>query len=150
MIRAEQGPIPAVLPLMSHRHTPPDPPEKSCAVCGRRMEWRKKWAKNWDEVKYCSDGCRRRKNRNDDAGFEAGIVELLEDRARDATICPSEVARRTRPDDWRPLMEPVREAGRRLAAREVVVFLQGGHPVDPSTAKGPVRLGRGPAWSRRS
>jgi hypothetical protein len=22
------------------------------------MTWRKRWAKNWDEVKYCSDACR--------------------------------------------------------------------------------------------
>jgi hypothetical protein len=25
------------------------------------MTWRKRWAKNWDEVKYCSDACRRNK-----------------------------------------------------------------------------------------
>jgi hypothetical protein len=23
------------------------------------MSWRKSWAKNWDQVKYCSDACRR-------------------------------------------------------------------------------------------
>jgi hypothetical protein len=23
------------------------------------MTWRKRWAKNWDEVKYCSDACRK-------------------------------------------------------------------------------------------
>jgi hypothetical protein len=25
------------------------------------MTWRKSWAKNWVEVKYCSDACRTRK-----------------------------------------------------------------------------------------
>ena len=35
-------------------------PSKPCATCGRPMTWRKKWARNWDEVKYCSDACRRR------------------------------------------------------------------------------------------
>lgn len=30
-------------------------PSKLCAVCGREFSWRKKWEKNWDEVKYCSD-----------------------------------------------------------------------------------------------
>jgi hypothetical protein len=35
-------------------------PTKPCATCGRPMTWRKKWARNWDEVKYCSDACRRR------------------------------------------------------------------------------------------
>ena len=36
-------------------------PEKICVVCGRPFKWRKKWAKVWDEVKYCSDRCRRAK-----------------------------------------------------------------------------------------
>jgi len=36
-------------------------PSKTCAVCGLTMSWRHRWAKNWDEVKYCSDACRRRK-----------------------------------------------------------------------------------------
>ena len=31
---------------------------KVCAVCGRPFTWRKKWEKNWPEVKYCSDKCR--------------------------------------------------------------------------------------------
>jgi hypothetical protein len=31
---------------------------KTCVRCARPFEWRKKWAKNWDEVKYCSDACR--------------------------------------------------------------------------------------------
>jgi len=25
------------------------------------MAWRKKWAKVWDEVKYCSERCRRQR-----------------------------------------------------------------------------------------
>ncbi len=33
-------------------------PSKPCAVCGRAMTWRKAWARNWAEVKYCSDRCR--------------------------------------------------------------------------------------------
>ena len=36
-------------------------PSKTCAVCGREMTWRKSWAKNWDDVKYCSDACRAQK-----------------------------------------------------------------------------------------
>ena len=37
-------------------------PSKPCQQCGRPMSWRKAWAKNWDEVKYCSGACRARKN----------------------------------------------------------------------------------------
>ncbi|WP_334158133.1 DUF2256 domain-containing protein [Oryzomicrobium sp.] len=36
-------------------------PTKPCAVCGRPMSWRRKWARTWEAVKYCSDACRRRK-----------------------------------------------------------------------------------------
>jgi len=36
-------------------------PSKPCQACGRPMAWRKAWARNWDEVKYCSDRCRRDK-----------------------------------------------------------------------------------------
>ena len=34
---------------------------KPCVACGRPMSWRKAWAKNWADVKYCSDACRSRK-----------------------------------------------------------------------------------------
>ncbi|MFA9289747.1 MAG: DUF2256 domain-containing protein [Solirubrobacteraceae bacterium] len=33
-------------------------PVKICVVCNKPFTWRKKWEKNWDEVKYCSDKCR--------------------------------------------------------------------------------------------
>ena len=35
-----------------------DLPTKICATCGRPFAWRRKWAANWDEVRYCSDRCR--------------------------------------------------------------------------------------------
>jgi hypothetical protein len=34
-------------------------PSKPCVACGRPMSWRKRWAANWAEVKFCSDACRR-------------------------------------------------------------------------------------------
>lgn len=34
-------------------------PEKVCPVCKLAFSWRKKWERNWDEVKYCSERCRR-------------------------------------------------------------------------------------------
>ena len=33
-------------------------PEKVCAACGRAFTWRRKWAANWEAVRYCSDACR--------------------------------------------------------------------------------------------
>jgi hypothetical protein len=35
--------------------------EKICINCKRTFTWRKKWLKVWNEVKYCSDKCRRNK-----------------------------------------------------------------------------------------
>lgn len=33
-------------------------PSKLCAHCGRPFVWRKKWERDWDQVKFCSDACR--------------------------------------------------------------------------------------------
>ncbi|MES2434332.1 MAG: DUF2256 domain-containing protein [Pseudomonadota bacterium] len=38
-----------------------DLPVKTCSTCGRPMVWRKAWEKVWDQVKYCSDRCRKGK-----------------------------------------------------------------------------------------
>lgn len=124
------------------------PDERTCASCGRRIEWRAAWARDWDQVRYCSDACRRRKVRPVDRDLEAAILDLLADRAAGATICPSEAARRVGGDEdeaWRELMEPARRAARRLVAAGEVDILQRGHVVDPSTAKGPIRIRRRPA-----
>lgn len=37
-------------------------PQKTCAACGRPFAWRKKWARDWDQVRFCSDACRRGKH----------------------------------------------------------------------------------------
>lgn len=30
---------------------------KTCKACGRDFQWRKKWANNWEDVKFCSKAC---------------------------------------------------------------------------------------------
>lgn len=117
------------------------PEEKVCASCGRRIEWRAKWARDWANVRYCSDACRSRGVGEADRALERTILALLAKRAETATICPSDVARATA-EDWRPLMEPVRRAARRLVASGDVEITQRGSVVDPSTAKGPIRIRR--------
>ena len=114
--------------------------EKSCKVCGRRIEPRRKWREIFDEVQYCSAGCRRKGLRPVDQHLEATILELLDARAGGATICPSEAARQVEPEEWRGLMESARAAARRLVARGRVQILQRGRVVDPSTARGPIRI----------
>lgn len=36
-----------------------DLPTKLCPACERPFAWRKKWERDWDNVVYCSDRCRR-------------------------------------------------------------------------------------------
>jgi hypothetical protein len=122
------------------------PEPKVCDGCGRRIEWRRRWADDWDQVRWCSTACRRRKLQPEDVALEAAILELLSQRSVGATICPSEAARsvaghETGDDQpWRELMDPARRAARRLVAQGRVEITQGGRVVDPSTAKGPIRI----------
>ena len=32
---------------------------ETCETCGLPFTWRKKWERDWDNVRYCSDRCRR-------------------------------------------------------------------------------------------
>jgi len=117
-------------------------------VCGRTITWRKKWERTWDQVRYCSDTCRRRKLNATDVLLENTILLLL--RARVAkmggatTICPSQAAQAAippgSPEAWETLMEATRGAARRLVERGEIEVMQAGHVVDASRAKGPIRL----------
>ena len=118
------------------------PEPKTCQSCGRRIEWRKKWERDWDEVRYCSSSCRSRGVTAVDRQLEATILDLLAKRAATSTICPSDAARAVAPEGWRDLMESARRAARRLVAAGEVDITQGGQVVDPSTAKGPIRIRR--------
>jgi hypothetical protein len=131
--------------------------DKLCKACGRPFQWTEQKARDWDVIKYCSDACRGHQSTVTDAALEAAILQLLRDRVAtggtDQTICPSEAAilvgtgeklargrdKATR-HDWESLMEPARAAARRLVAAGKILITQQGQPVDPSTAKGPIRL----------
>lgn len=90
----------------------------------------------WEEGS--TDGRRQR--------IEAAARCLIRSRAADATICPSEVARVVGGPDWRAGVPEVREVIRQLARRAEIRVLQSGAEVDLDTARGPIRLGRGPKF----
>jgi hypothetical protein len=115
---------------------------RACAGCGRTFTWRPSMAADWEEVRWCSAACRRRGVRPVDRALEVAIGELLDERARDASICPSEAASRVDPDGWRELMEAARRAARRMVVAGMLEIVQHGRVVDPSRAKGPIRLRR--------
>jgi hypothetical protein len=39
-------------------HKKPHLPTKLCVACQRPFAWRKKWERDWENVRYCSDRCR--------------------------------------------------------------------------------------------
>lgn len=103
------------------------------------MQARKRWSPD-QEVKWCSAACRKAKLRRVDLALEAAIVALLQSRDVGKSICPSEAARQVWSEEWRQLMEPARMAARRLVAKGQVEITQKSRVVNPSTARGPIRI----------
>jgi hypothetical protein len=73
------------------------------------------------------------------------LMDLAEARGPSKTFGPSEAARRLA-EDWRPLMPKIR----RVAATLPLVATQGGCPVDPVAAEGPIRLALDPDGCREN
>nr|WP_319802691.1 DUF2256 domain-containing protein [Marinobacter nanhaiticus] len=46
-------------PFWTIMHRKPHLPTKICATCNRPFTWRRKWARDWAQVRYCSERCRR-------------------------------------------------------------------------------------------
>lgn len=79
----------------------------------------------------------------DDAAIRHLIADLLQRRAEEATVCPSEVARALSADDWRPLMPRVRAVAIDMARQGLLEIRQRGRALSPDVApRGPIRLGR--------
>lgn len=79
------------------------------------------------------------------AALESRLLALVAERGPDKTICPSDVARAvggTHPDQWGPLMQPIRRIAVRLAQEGRLVVYRKGKPVDPEGFKGVYRLGQ--------
>ena len=119
------------------------PADKLCARCGRPFDWRKKWARDWEQVKFCSDACRRG-SAPIGAKVDAAVMAALESRREGSSICPFEVARALDPKHWRERLDDVRAAAVRLSLANRVVVTQAGHVVDPLVAKGPIRIRKAP------
>ncbi|WP_134767071.1 DUF2256 and DUF3253 domain-containing protein [Nocardioides sp. 1609] len=122
------------------------PAPKTCESCGRRIEWRKKWERSWDEVRYCSAACRKRRVGPTDRALEDAILDLLRRQRSGGTVDVADAVRAVAgPDadaDAGELTEPARRAARRLVASGDVEIVQHGSVVDPSTARGPIRVRR--------
>lgn len=76
--------------------------------------------------------------------IEERMLALVAECAPDKSVCPSDVARALaggHPDQWGPLMQPVRRIAVRLAEEGRLIVLRKGKPADPQAFKGVYRLG---------
>jgi hypothetical protein len=76
--------------------------------------------------------------------IDATTRALLRSRAPASSICPSDVARAIGGSTWRSVVPVVRERAAELVAAGTIIVTQGETAVDVATARGPVRLRRGP------
>jgi hypothetical protein len=75
--------------------------------------------------------------------IEETLIRLLAERGPGKTLDPAEAARALggpHPDQWGPLMQPVRRVAVALAEAGRVVILRKGKPADPRDFKGVYRL----------
>jgi hypothetical protein len=77
----------------------------------------------------------------------ATIRALLRGRET-STICPSDAARVVGGEQWRDVMPVARDVARELHDEGVVEVQQGGDRVDPTQARGPIRIAAGPGLER--
>lgn len=76
--------------------------------------------------------------------IDIAILQLLSERGREKTICPSEVARTlagSNEKEWRLLMKPIRARAVALAQAEKIEIRRKGKLADPENFKGVYRLG---------
>lgn len=72
--------------------------------------------------------------------IQGAILRLAAARGAGKSICPSEVARELRPEDWRPLMGAVRREAAALSRAGSLEILRKGKPVPPEGMRGVIRL----------
>ncbi len=74
------------------------------------------------------------------AEISAEILRQTGESGPARSICPSDVARALAPENWRPLMTPIRQAAAALAGEGRLRILRKGKPVPPEEMRGVIRL----------
>lgn len=110
--------------------------EKICVNCGLAFSWRKKWEKDWNQVKYCSQRCKKGGGKE---LLKSEILQLLKQRGFQKTICPSEILSDSDKKN-KTKLEEVRMAARLLCHEGKIQITQKGRVVDPLNFRGPIRL----------
>ena len=77
------------------------------------------------------------------AEIENTLLRLIAEAGPEKTISPADAARTlggVHPDQWGPLMQPIRRVAVQLAEQGRILVLRKGKPVDPQDFKGVYRL----------
>ena len=69
------------------------------------------------------------------------LIRLALTRGPEKTFCPSEVAIKLDPENWRNHLSEVRIIANQLIAEGFLECTQKGKKIDPTIVKGPIRLG---------
>lgn len=75
--------------------------------------------------------------------LETVMLALLKERGPGKSISPADVASAVggnRPEEWGPLMQPLRRVAVRLMKEGRIVIVRKGRPVDPDDFRGTYRL----------
>lgn len=111
------------------------PQDKLCLRCGRVIQWRRKWAKDWEHVRYCSKACRSAGLTQQDHDIQRVMLEALRADGR------LEVGAFAQAQGWDASQrEAVRMAARRIVMEHPASLWQQGRRVDASTARGDFEL----------
>ena len=105
-----------------------------CTVCGRSYSWRKKWERDWRQLRYCSKRCSSRRLKRTDYRLEEAFLVLLGRAGSDHAISPDDAARLVDKAGWESLRQASLNAARRLCVRGELELVQDGRIVDPDAA----------------
>ena len=113
-------------------------PTKDCRVCGRPFEWRKKWQRDWSNVRHCSKRCAKKQLTATDRAVEQSILECLD--GSHGKISGVALFKCILDSGLRVDLERVKSAARRLANQERLVWIKKGGRVDAHNCTGPFEL----------
>jgi hypothetical protein len=114
--------------------------DKICASCGRPMEWRKAWEKNWESIRYCSDSCRRDKFDKTSGSVRDAILAMVKVNGLKKPVAEAEVAQYLWQADWEKRLEEVRRVARQLHHAGLITIFQSGRPIKDLNFKGAVHF----------
>ena len=102
---------------------------KHCLSCGRPFSEQKRWEKNWDEVKYCSQKCRTNK-------WDKKFKDLAQFILNNGHLNNHEIEENYFQKKNKNSSEIVKSVCRRLHLSGEITILQKGKPISSTNFRG--------------